>query len=212
MRPQSLSLPHGEGRAPEPSESLCSAAPPTPCLLPVACFASVFDLALTRVLPHQALLSPSLLTPTPPHTVASGREKEQESGESGQGFRGSSELLCCGGLHFGPPFRPCTMMYEMYVQTRDVYTANKDGVSIFISTAGTGESFPVHGAGDRAGGGSGKGQLLRRHVWTAVGPGRGIVCVPQTWLGPGMPQETQVWSSETRGFDLPGNRHESNSD
>lgn len=30
------------------------------------------------------------------------------------------------------------MMYEMYVQIRDVYTANKDGVSVFISTAGTG--------------------------------------------------------------------------
>lgn len=86
--------------------------------VPVACFASVFDLALTRVLPHQALLSPSLLTPTPPHTVTSGREREQEPwprfGESEQGFRGSSELLYCGGLHFGPPFRPCTMMYEMY--------------------------------------------------------------------------------------------------
>jgi hypothetical protein len=26
------------------------------------------------------------------------------------------------------------MMYEIYVQTRDVYTANKDGISIFIST------------------------------------------------------------------------------
>lgn len=36
-------------------------------------------------------------------------------------------LLC-------PSFRPCTMMYEMYVQTRNVYTPNKDGVSIFIRT------------------------------------------------------------------------------
>lgn len=26
------------------------------------------------------------------------------------------------------------MMYEMYVQTRNVYTPNKDGVSIFIRT------------------------------------------------------------------------------
>lgn len=89
------------------------------------------------------------------------------------------------------------MMYEIYVQTRDVYTANKDGVSIFISTAGTGESFPVHRAGTGLEEGGGEGHLLTRHVWTAVGPGRGIVCVPQTWLGPGVPQEAQVWSWET---------------
>ena len=106
-------------------------------------------------------------------------------------------MLCCWGLPFGPPFRPCTKMYEMYVQTRDVYTANKDGVSIFISTAGTGESFPVQGTRDRAGGGGGRGHLLTRHVWTSVGPGRGIVCVPWAWLGPGMPQEAQVCPWET---------------
>lgn len=56
------------------------------------------------------------------------------------GLWGKGELLCCWGLTLGPPFRPCTMMYEMYVQT-DVYTANKDGVSVFISMAGAQESF-----------------------------------------------------------------------
>lgn len=83
-------LPHGEGRAPEPSESPGSAAPPAPCLLPVpvACFASVFDRALTRVLPRQALQSPSLLTPTPHHTVASGRGREQEQEGEGAGAVG----------------------------------------------------------------------------------------------------------------------------
>jgi hypothetical protein len=30
------------------------------------------------------------------------------------------------------------MIYEMYVQIRDVYTANKDGVSVFIRTDGRG--------------------------------------------------------------------------
>lgn len=39
------------------------------------------------------------------------------------------------------------MMYEMYVQTRDVYTANKDGVSIFTSTWGQGTPFQSMGLG-----------------------------------------------------------------
>lgn len=39
------------------------------------------------------------------------------------------------------------MMYEMYVQIRDVYTANKDGVSVFISIAGTGILCSTEGTG-----------------------------------------------------------------
>lgn len=221
MRPQSLSLPHGEGRTPEPSESPCCPAPPAPRLLPVpvACFASVFDLALTRVLPHQPLLSPSLLTQTPPHTVTSGREREQEPwprfGESGQGFRGSGELLYCGGLHFGPPFRPCTMMYEMYVQTRDVYTANKDGVSIFISTARTGESFLVHRAGTGLEEGVAKGTCSRGMCGLLWGQGEGscvshrhglgLGCPKQHRCGPGRPEaltflETGMSSTLTKHY------------
>lgn len=68
-------------------------------------------------------------------------------------------------------------MFEMYVQT-DVYTANKDGVSVFISTAGTWESFASTwgwGQGWRWG-------QLAHGTWTNVRPRRGAVYVPWTWL------------------------------
>lgn len=71
------------------------------------------------------------------------------------------------------PLRPSTTMYEMYVQPRDVYTANKDGVSVFIRTAWTRESFPV----------------CREHLrgtWTHVRPRVGIVYLA---VGLGCPQE-----------------------
>lgn len=115
------------------------------------CF-SVLILALTCVLCHQALLSPTPLSPGPsPYSDFWEGEGAGAVGlgfaQSGQGFGGKAELLCCWGLPFGPPFRPCTMMYEMYVQTRDVYTANKDGVSIFTSTWGQGTPFQSMGLG-----------------------------------------------------------------
>lgn len=172
------------------------------------CF-SVLILALTCVLCHQALLSPTPLSPGPsPYSDFWEGEGAGAVGlgfaQSGQGFGGKAELLCCWGLPFGPPFRPCTMMYEMYVQTRDVYTANKDGVSIFTSTVGTGDSFPVHGARDRAGVGDSPGSLLTRDTRTSVAPGRGAVCVPPG-LGQGALRSTGC-PEDTHRFDLPGNK------
>lgn len=52
------------------------------------------------------------------------------------------------------------MMYEMYVQTTDVYTANKDGVSIFISMAGPEYPFQYMGLGTGLEVGAAKGSLL----------------------------------------------------
>lgn len=65
-------------------------------------------------------------------------------------------------------------MYEMYVQPRDVYTANKDGVSVFIGTAWTGEPFPVH----RAGTGLEVGAAEAAWTWTSMRPRMGMACVP----------------------------------
>lgn len=98
-------------------------------------------------------------------------------------------------MWLGSPLRPSATMYEMYVQPRDVYTANKDGVSVFISTVWTGASFPVYRAGAGLEVGAAEA-ACSPETWTSVRPRTGIVCVLWTWLWPGMPQET-------RGFDLP---------
>lgn len=41
------------------------------------------------------------------------------------------------------------MIYEMYVQIRDVYTANKDGVSVFIRTDRRGILPSAEGQGEQ---------------------------------------------------------------
>lgn len=43
------------------------------------------------------------------------------------------------------------MIYEMYVQIRDVYTANKDGVSVFIRTDRRGIVPSAEGQGKQVG-------------------------------------------------------------
>ena len=81
------------------------------------------------------------------------------------------------------------MMYEMSVQTRDVYTANKDGVSIFISTAGTGESFPVHRAGTGLEEGVAKGTCSQGMCGLLWGQGEGLCVSHEHGLGLGCPKK-----------------------
>lgn len=85
------------------------------------------------------------------------------------------------------------MMYEMYVQIRDVYTANKDGVSVFISTARTGILYRGTGA---------KGQLRAAcswgQLWTIVRIGRGS----HVFHGLGMPPGSTGMPREACGSDL----------
>lgn len=101
-------------------------------------------------------------------------------------------------MWLGSPLRPSTTMYEMYVQPRDVYTANKDGVSVFISTAWTGASFPVLGAGTELEVGAAEA-ACSPETWASRRPRRGTVCVPWTWLW--------AWDAPKKHRYAPG-RHE----
>lgn len=86
------------------------------------------------------------------------------------------------------------MMYEMYVQTRDVYTANKDGVSIFISTAGTGESFPVREPGTGLEEGAAKGCGVReRDRVCPTGMAWAWGALRNTGVVPGDPRPCPSW-------------------
>lgn len=117
------------------SPTLCPAC----CLCQLTVFASVFD---SRVyidpLPRNQL--PHLLLPFQGLLVS-----VCTVGRTGGG------CCCAAGATLPLLMAPCTMMYEMYVQTRNVYTPNKDGVSIFIRT---------HRKGLLSGKSEGQGELV----------------------------------------------------
>lgn len=78
---------------------------------------------------------------------------------------------------------------------RDVYTANKDGVSIFISMARTQESFPVHRAGTGLRRGQPRAACSLGHVDQCEAQD-GVAYAPGTGSEDGMPS-AQVHLCET---------------
>lgn len=99
------------------------------------------------------------------------------------------------------------MMYEMYVQT-DVYTANKDGVSVFISMArGTGVLYQYVGL--RTGLEVGASGSLG-HVDPFEAKDGDCVCPTDLASGLECPRKVQVCPWEA-SFALPVNMHNSSS-
>lgn len=64
------------------------------------------------------------------------------------------------GCPVGPPFSPCTMMYEMYVQTEMFIQPIKMEFPYLSAWPGHRSPFLVHRAGDRAEVGAAEGSLL----------------------------------------------------